>query len=132
MKQKDARTLNRQFGLVMAGGFSGLAVLRFILTQTLSPWLLGLAALFLAGGLLCPAWLGPLRNAWMKLAVVLGFINSRILLTIVFALVITPTALILRLIGKRPIQLGPAPESRSYWRPRQAGEFSRERMERQF
>jgi hypothetical protein len=68
----------------------------------------------------------------MRLAAVLGFVNSRILLTVVFALLITPVAVLLRVIGKRPIQLGAIPQSESYWRARQASEFTRERMERQF
>ena len=37
---------------------------------------------------------------WMLLAKVLGYINSRILLSIVFFLVLTPIALLMRLLGK--------------------------------
>ncbi|MDE3035721.1 MAG: hypothetical protein KGJ14_07080, partial [Nitrospirota bacterium] len=68
---------------------------------------------------------------WMKLASVLGFVNQRALLTILFGLLITPIALLLRLLGKRPIPLR-AEGINSYWRARRADEFTASRMERQF
>ena len=37
---------------------------------------------------------------WMQLAKLLGFINSRILLSIIFFLILTPIALLMRLLGK--------------------------------
>lgn len=37
---------------------------------------------------------------WMLLAKILGYINSRILLSIIFFLVLTPVALLMRLLGK--------------------------------
>lgn len=37
---------------------------------------------------------------WMMIAKVLGFINSRILLSIIFFLILTPIALLMRLLGK--------------------------------
>ena len=41
-----------------------------------------------------------LHLGWMLLAKVLGYINSRILLSIVFFLILTPIALLMRLLGK--------------------------------
>jgi hypothetical protein len=38
--------------------------------------------------------------SWMALAKVLGFINSRIFLTVLFFLILTPIALFMRLFGK--------------------------------
>lgn len=38
--------------------------------------------------------------SWMMIAKVLGFINSRILLSIIFFLILTPIALLMRLLGK--------------------------------
>jgi hypothetical protein len=38
--------------------------------------------------------------AWMMIAKVLGFINSRILLTVLFFVILTPIALLMRLLGK--------------------------------
>ncbi len=124
--------MHRSFGLVLAVGFAILTGLRYLLAGTIAWWLLGLALGFLGAGLLAPAWLEPLRKAWLKLASLLGAVNARILLTVLFACLITPMAFLLRLLGKRPIDLGWDQVARSYWRLRRADEFTAERMERQF
>ena len=49
-----------------------------------------------------------IHRSWMKLALVLGWINSRILLTILFFVVLTPVALVARLLGKTSIRKQPA------------------------
>lgn len=80
---------------------------------------LGLVAGGLATQLL--AFLAPravlgLRAAWMGLAGLLGWINSRILLSLVFFLMVTPLALVLRALGKNPLDLRMR-DRPSYWRP---------------
>lgn len=132
MKHPSPDRLNRSFGYVMAGGFGALAVLRYAIAGRLTWWLGGLAIAFLACALAAPGMLSPVRVAWMKVASVLGFINQRILLTIVFVLLIMPTALLMRALRKRPIALQADPSARSYWRKRRVEEFSAARMERQF
>lgn len=131
MKQAHLDKLNRSFGLVMAGGLAGLALLRYLLGGTVAWWLVGLGGAFIAAGLLAPRTLTPFRAAWMKLASTLGFINQRILLTVVFGLMITPIALALRLLNKQPIRSCPEVVD-SYWRARREDEFTPSRMERQF
>jgi hypothetical protein len=135
MKNKSASfeaNQNRTFGLVMAGCLGGLALGRFLWVGAITWWLIWPATLFLAMGLLVPAWLGPVRAGWMKFAAALGYVNSRILLTIVFVGLIVPTALVLRLLGRQPIRLGFREGAVSYWRRRTADEFAAGRMERQF
>lgn len=131
MKHMSEAQLNRSFGLVMAGGLAGLALLRYLLAGTIHWWLIGVGLVFGVAGLFLPRLLTPLRTVWMKLAAVLGFVNQRILLTLLFGLLITPIALLLRLLGKQPIPLR-AGGVDSYWRARRADEFSASRMERQF
>lgn len=132
MKEKERSEQNQNFGLVMAAGFGALTLIRYLWTGSVTWWLSGLGALFLIAALVVPAWLGPIRAAWMKLAAVLGYLNSRILLTVVFAGLITPIALLLRLVGKQPIRLGFRGQESTYWHKREAGEFEAKRMERQF
>ncbi len=131
MKQSSPDKLNRSFGLVMAGGLATLALLRFLVAGAVVWWLIGLGVAFGAAGLLAPRTLTSLRAAWMKLASVLGFVNQRVLLAILFGLLITPIALLLRQLGKQPIPLR-VEGVNSYWRARRADEFTASRMERQF
>lgn len=123
---------DRSFGLVMASALLGLAAIRLAWTGTISWWLVGFAFLFLAVALAVPQALVPVRTAWMKFAAVLGFINARILLTLVFAALIIPIALLLRTLGRTPISSSPSRAQQSYWRLRRPEEFTAARMERQF
>lgn len=123
---------NRIFGLIMAGGLGSLAVLRYLWTGKPSWWLIGIGLVFLLAALAAPAWLASVRRTWMKLAVVLGYVNARILLTVVFIGVVTPIALLLRVLGRRPFALAGNKTAGSYWQERQPEEFTPERMERQF
>jgi hypothetical protein len=56
----------------------------------------------------------------MILALALGWVMTRVLLTIVFFLAVTPVGLVQRLLGKRAIEVAFAPEAASYWQPRMA------------
>ncbi len=123
---------NRVFGLVMAGCFGALALARFIWAGSVSWWVIGAGLGFLMAGLVVPAWLEPVRVAWTKLATLLGRVNSRVLLTVVFAALITPLALVLRLMGQQPIRLEFRGDLESYWHSRKPEEFEAMRMERQF
>jgi hypothetical protein len=96
----------REFGLIMGGFFVGLFGLLF-------PWLFGFAfpiwpwiiavALWIPA-LLIPNHLKPIYQGWMFFALILGWINTRLLLAIVFYLMITPMGLIMRLFGKNPMK----------------------------
>lgn len=50
-----------------------------------------------------PRWLKYPSAAWWKLALVLGYANARIILTLIFSLVLVPLGLIWRLIGRDPL-----------------------------
>jgi hypothetical protein len=66
------------------------------------PWIAaGMLALW---GLARPASLRPIYRAWMGLALVLGRMNSVLLLGVVFLLFITPAGVIMRLFGYDPLQ----------------------------
>jgi hypothetical protein len=95
----------RKFGLITGGllvGLFGLALpLVFGRHLTLWPWIIGgiLAVLALA----LPAVLAPIYKYWMRFAHVLGWINTRILLSLVFFLLITPFGFLMRLLGRDPM-----------------------------
>jgi hypothetical protein len=76
--------------------------------------------LFLSLFLLLPALIYPKSLKipyilWMKLGDILGFIMTRLILTIIFFLVLTPTALILKLINKDLLNLKLKSNQSSYW-----------------
>ena len=92
----------------------------------------GLAgALLLLTGLIFPAGARAFHKAWMKIAHVLGAINSRIILSVAFYLLITPIGLLTRLLGRDPLDRR-GPKRESYWVPRKRTRQTREGFERLF
>ena len=88
------------------------------------------AALVLAG-LFVPVAARAFHVAWMRLAVLLGHVNSRVLLTLVYYLLVTPYGVVSRLARRDPLRRrGRAGES--YWVERKTTRQAREGFERLF
>ena len=76
-------------------------------------WLTG-AGVWLAAALVYPKMLAPLNKAWIAFGHVLGWINARIILGIVFFVVVMPIGLVMRLFGKDFLRMRPN-RAGSYW-----------------
>lgn len=63
----------------------------------------GIGALLVVLGLLAPTLLKWPAALWWKLAMVLGYVNARVILTLAFVIVLTPIGLLWRLIGNDPL-----------------------------
>ena len=119
--QKDKKEL-RKFGYVMAGAFALLASLLWWKNDFASwptyPVIFGsLSALFLTIGLLIPILLSPIEWVWMKLAHVMGFVMTRVILTVTYVLIVVPTGLIFKLLGKDLLDRKLDQKATSYWVP---------------
>ena len=91
---------------------------------------IGLILIFCGGAM--PSVLKPFYLAWMGIAVVLGWIMTRLILSLLFYLVITPIALGSKLIGKQFIDLKWDAGQPSYWIETPLKEPTREGYEKQF
>ena len=107
---KDLRKFGLTF-LVVLGAFSGFLFWR---GSHAAPWFLALALIFGLWGMLLPRWLAPLYKIWMTLAIVMGAIMARVLLTILYYLVVTPIGLTMRLLGKDILDIK-MKDRDSYW-----------------
>ena len=97
----------REFGFLIGLGlpiFIGL-IIPLIVGHTLKGWTLWIALPFLVLGILKPQLLFYPYKVWMKIGLVLGWINSRIILGIVFFLVLQPIALIMKFLGHDPLKI---------------------------
>jgi len=90
LKREPDQAANRSFGLIMAGGLGILAIIRSLIDGRVVWWLAAVAAGFALVGFVVPKWLEPIRRSWMKLAAILGAVNSRVLLTVVYVGIVTP------------------------------------------
>jgi uncharacterized protein involved in cysteine biosynthesis len=91
-----------------------------------------LSALFFGAGLVIPFALKPVYILWMKLAFVLGWINTRILLILIFYLVFTPVGLLMRVLGKDHLERKIEKNKASYWKKREKKVFIPADYKRQF
>ena len=88
--------------------------------------------LLVAFGIAAPRLLRPVHLVWMALAVVLGYVMTRAILSLVFYLLITPIGLLMRLSGHDPMRRRLEPDAPSYWIPRKDTVPARERLEKYY
>ncbi|HEX2092498.1 MAG TPA: SxtJ family membrane protein [Longimicrobiaceae bacterium] len=122
----------RSFGIVFTTVFAVLGVWPLLHGRGVRTWTLGVAAAFLVLTLARPALLAPLNRLWFRFGLLLHRIVSPIVLGMLFFLTVTPVGYLMRLFGKRPLQLGFDPKVDSYWILRQPTEPAPETMTRQF
>lgn len=126
-----SRSEGRRFGLLVGGVFAAVAVLLWWRGRgMLVPYLGGLGGALMLGGLLVPTALGPVYRAWMGLALLLSKVTTPIFMSLIYFLVITPMALIMRVIGRRALVHQPV--NGSYWIERDSSPPVASQMERQF
>jgi hypothetical protein len=131
MSVESAREL-RRFGLTVGGAFAVLGLLSWWRGHEIPPLVLGtLAALLVVPALLVPRALGPVREKWMRGAMVVGEFNSRVILGLFYYLVMAPVGLVRRRFGD-PLNRKLGDRGTSAWIRRERQPVELERYERQF
>ena len=77
-------------------------------------WSLIIAIIFLVFGLLNSKILTPLNKIWFKFGILLGSLVSPIVMGIVFFAIVTPTSLIMKVLGKNLLNLK-KDNKKTYW-----------------
>jgi hypothetical protein len=122
----------RKFGFVFATGLVLIFDLFFpwLLEKSSPYWPWIVAAVFAGSALILPQILKPVFILWMKIGHVLGWINTRIILGVVFFIIFAPVALFMRLFGKDPMHRRLDAAASTY--RINSEKLPRERMERPF
>ena len=95
----------RNFGLLLGALFAALfGVLPYAFRHHLHFWPFILAALLWTAALSRPPILRYVHAGWTRLGLALGWVNTRIILTLFFASSIVPVGLVMRLFGRDPMQ----------------------------
>ena len=122
----------RNFGLIVGtliAGLFGLA-LPWLRHREFPVWPWPFSAALIVPALLWPPALRYVHWVWVRIGFILGWINSRIILTVLFFLVIVPMGLLMRSLGRDPVARKLDPEAATY---RVASRTrTRESMERPF
>lgn len=119
------------FALIVSGAL--LAIAAYQRWRGAPPWvvlaLVSIAVVLSLLSAVAPAWLRPVYRGWMRVGEVLGWINTRIILTLVFFLVVTPIGLLMRLFGRSPIATA---KRDSYWTDVEPHSYGDRHVEKQF
>ena len=115
-RQEDVQgSSDRAFGMVMTAVFAIVGILPLFSGRGVRYWSLGIAAAVLVVALVAPRALAPLNRVWLKFGLLLHRVVSPLVLGIMFYLVITPTGLLMRALGKDPLRLKVDRRSNTYW-----------------
>ncbi len=123
----DSREI-RKFGLIALIFFGCLCALGIWRNKPLPVYLFGFLSILGVGFIIIPSRLSPIYTAWLKLAHFLGTVVTTLILTLVYFLVVTPTALIRRLFCGPPLHVKPDKKASSYWVARTEPVQSKERF----
>lgn len=105
----------RQFGFLVGGVFVVIGLWP-LLFRGESPrlWAIVLGGLLIGLGMMIPQSLKQVQRAWMQVGHVLGAINTKIILGVVYYGLITPMGLVMRLMGKDSMHRALAKEATTY------------------
>lgn len=107
----------RKFGFVMAVAFAAIGGLRWLVKGAPSPTLFTISVVFLIAAGIAPFALRPVFVVWMKFAEALNWVVTRVLLTIVFYVLITPARFLNQIFGSDPLKRAWLPDADTYWEP---------------
>ena len=121
----------KKFGITMAIALLVISGILFLKNKDASYPVI-ISVLFLSLGLIAPSTLRLTYIIWMKFALILGWINTRLILIIMFYLIFTPIGLIMRIFRTDLLERKLEKSKTSYWKAHQEKEFALENYERQF
>ena len=112
--KKNILPSNRNFGIVFAIVFLIISFWPLLKGEDIRYWSLIISFIFFILALVNSKILTPLNKAWMKFGFLLGKIVSPIVMGIVFFFVVTPTGIIMRILGKNLLNLKKNNQN-TYW-----------------
>ena len=115
MKKNDIKiSSNKSFGIVFFIVFLLITFYPLINQRDIRIWSLVISLIFLTLGLLNSEILTPFNKIWFKFGIILGNLVSPIVMGVVFLTIVTPTGIIMRILGKDLLNLKKN-NKKTYW-----------------
>ena len=126
--KKDIRSFGITFGIIF------LIIAGFLYYQEKDSFQLFiyLAGSFSGLGFILPILLKPFYMVWMIFATILGWFMTRLILSLLFYIIITPIGLFLKILGKDLLDLKEQENKKSYWTIRNSEMEKNQNYEKQF
>ena len=105
---------NRNFGVVFAIFFFIVSMFPLFKDEDIRIWAVIVAIIFLILGLMNSNILTPLNKVWFKFGILLGSFVSPIVMGVVFFTIVTPTSVIMKVLGKNLLNLK-KDNKKTYW-----------------
>ena len=112
--KKIVTSSNKSFGIVFSIFFLIISLYPLFKGNELRTWSLIISIIFLILGLLNSKILTPLNKLWFKFGILLGNFISPVVMGVVFFAVVTPTSLIMKVLGKDLLNLKKN-NKKTYW-----------------
>lgn len=122
----------KKFGITMAACFAVIALIIMLKNRHNPLPACFISFAFITFTFIAPGLLSPVYMVWMKFAHILGWVNTRIILCVMFYLVFTPIGLLAKLFKADLLSLKIDKNCHSYWIKKENKGFSPRDYERQF
>lgn len=109
-----------------------ISLLLWYLGKTSFVYFSSIGGLFVILAFIAIPILRPFHKLWMMLALAMGFVMSRVILTILYYLILTPIGLIAKLVGKKFMPVRFDKSALTYWEKRENPVKQQIDYERQF
>ena len=114
MQQKIKLPSNRNFGIVFFLVFLIISIWPILSQNEIRIWSLIISGIFLVLGIFNSKLLLPLNKIWFKFGIFLGNFIAPIVMGVIYFFVVTPTGLIMKMLGKDLLNLKKSNKD-SYW-----------------
>lgn len=122
----------RKFGLTIGIILILIAALLFWKKNPYFFYIFPVGLFLVLAGLLTPSLLRPLNKGWMIFSVLLGWVMTRVILSVLYYIILTPIGFIAKISGKHFLDLKIDKARGSYWEIRKKADIKPADYERQF
>ncbi len=104
----------RNFGLLVGAAFALISFWPVFWGNPVRIWAAVISIVLTAPAIIKPALLFYPHRCWMTIGAGLGWVNTRIILALLYFVAVMPVGLLLRLLGRSPLKLHFDPSAASY------------------
>lgn len=128
MSDRDVRKFGVTIGIVLVF----LAAFFFWKGKPSAIYFASAGVLFAAATRLLPGLMRPAYRAWMAFAVIMGFVMTRVILTVLYFVMFTPIAVVMKLLRKDLLHERFDRRAETYWVKRAPQKYEPQTSERMF
>ena len=128
---KSSRKDLKNFGFIIGFILFVIGLILFVKEKNLFTYFFSVGSILIITGGIAPIMLKPFHKVWMIFAVIIGWIMTRVILSVLFFLIITFIGIFTRLLGKDFLNLKKGSQQ-SYWNSRNREHELNQDYEKQF